>query len=113
MNIRLDGVQSCHVHLQQTIFPVDPWDPAVVDAPRYVAELFPVFAEAVVLVVHAEGGGRSELTHILKTHLATLHHPWLSYCTVSSRRVGSVSLDAAPSLNHSIIIGVKKKSRSV
>lgn len=54
LNLRLDGVQSCHVHLEQPILPVDSGDPAVVDAPRYVTELFPIFPKAVVLVVHAE-----------------------------------------------------------
>lgn len=55
MNLRLNGIQSCHVHLQQPVLPVDSRDPAVMDASRYVTKSFPILPEAVILVVHAEG----------------------------------------------------------
>lgn len=54
-NVRLDGIQSGHVHLEQAVFPVHSGDPVVMDAARDVAELFPILPEAVILVVHAEG----------------------------------------------------------
>lgn len=55
MNLRLNGIQSRHVHLQQPILPVDSGDPAVMDASRYVTKFFPILPEAVILVVHTEG----------------------------------------------------------
>lgn len=54
-NVRLDGIQSGHVHLEQAVFPVHSGDPVVMDAARDVAELFPILPEAVILVVYAEG----------------------------------------------------------
>lgn len=61
VNLRLDSVQSCHVHLEQPILPVDSGDPVVVDASRYVTEPLPVFPEAVMVVVDAEGTRCTEL----------------------------------------------------
>lgn len=60
-NLRLDGVQPRHVHLEQPILPVHSGDPAVVDAARYVAKRFPILPKAVVLVVQAEGWRCPEL----------------------------------------------------
>jgi len=54
VSIHLNGVQSSHVHLQQAVFPVHSGDPAVVDAPGYVAEFLAILEKAVVFVVHAE-----------------------------------------------------------
>ncbi len=68
VNLRLDGIQSCHVHLEQPILPVDSGDPAVVDTSWYVTERLPIFPKAVVLVIHAEWTRCPEL------HVNTSHH---------------------------------------
>lgn len=31
--LHLDGIQSSHVHLRETVLPVVPWDSGVVDTP--------------------------------------------------------------------------------
>lgn len=54
INLRLDGIQSRHVHLQQSIFPVDPRNPEVMDASGYVTKNVPIFPKAVILVIDAE-----------------------------------------------------------
>lgn len=61
VHLRLDGVKSRHVHLEQPVFPVHSGDPAVMDAPRYVPKPFPIFPKAVLLIIHAERVRRPEL----------------------------------------------------
>lgn len=54
MFVRLDGVESGHVHLQQPVLPVEPGDPAVVNTAGDVAEIFSILQEAVVLIIHCK-----------------------------------------------------------
>lgn len=61
VHLRLDGVKSRHVHLEQPVFPVHSGDPAVMDAPRYVPKPFPIFPKAVLLIIHTERARRPEL----------------------------------------------------
>lgn len=61
VHLRLDGVKSRHVHLEQPVFPVHSGDPAVMDAPRYVPKPFPIFPKAVLLIIHAEWARHPEL----------------------------------------------------
>lgn len=82
VNLRLNGIQSGHVHLEQPILPVDSGDSAVMDASRYVTKLFPVFPKAVALVVHAEWTRCPELqanTSEFDSHLDLQILHWSSY----------------------------------
>lgn len=54
MCVRLDGVESRHVHLQQPVFPVGPGDPAVVNTAGDVAEIFSILQEAVVFIIYCK-----------------------------------------------------------
>lgn len=54
MCVRLDSVESRHVHLQQPVFPVEPGDPAVMNTPGDVSEIFPILQKAVVFIIHRE-----------------------------------------------------------
>lgn len=54
VHLRLDGVKSRHVHLEQPVFPVHSGDPAVMDASRYVPKPLPIFPKAVLIIIHAE-----------------------------------------------------------
>lgn len=33
ISLHLDSIESCHVHLYESVLPVVAWDPGVVDAP--------------------------------------------------------------------------------
>lgn len=79
VHLRLDGIKSRHVHLEQPVFPVHSGDPAVMDAPRYVPKTFPIFPKAVLLIIHAERSRRPELKNNIfqvdsqRTAQATCH----------------------------------------
>lgn len=68
INIQLDSVQACQVHLHEPILPVNLGDPVVMDASWYVTKLFPIFPKAVVLVIHTKWAGGCQL-QVRKTWL--------------------------------------------
>lgn len=52
--LRLDGIQSSHLHLQQPILPVETGHAEIVNASRDVAEGLAILEEAVVAVINLE-----------------------------------------------------------
>lgn len=51
IHLHLDGIESSHVHLEESVLPVISRDAGIVDTSRDVLEWFPILSEAVVLIV--------------------------------------------------------------
>lgn len=62
---RLNGIKPCHLHLQQTVFPIVPGHTGIVNATRDVAEWLPILDEAVAVIVNSETSLRYAL-HVKK-----------------------------------------------
>lgn len=50
--LRLNGIKSCHLHLQQTVFPIVLGHPGVVNATGDVTERSPILDKAVAVIIN-------------------------------------------------------------
>lgn len=53
--LHLHSIKATHVHLEESILPIERWDTEIMDAARDVAKWFIILAEAIVLKINAEG----------------------------------------------------------
>lgn len=53
-SLHLNGIETTHVHLHQSVPPVEAWNSGIMNTTRNIAEILSIFHEAVIIVVYRE-----------------------------------------------------------